>query len=427
MKTKIFFLLILLYSVPLLAQERNLDYFIQKAEENSPLIQKNKNATKIANLDLEQITRVLTKPEIKLEGSLIFAPILSNDNNKVRLEWASNGANNYVGYDLSYADGGHYEAIVSARQPLFTKTFLKAYTDKTGITQKINENAIDLNNHDIEHLVTYQYLLCLQSKQQSEISLTLLKQVNEQLNLMKELVKSAIYKQTDLLLMQIEQQNYRAEYQTYQYDYLNNLYDLNLLCGINESAKVKLKTIHFELNTNLKQNSKFLKSYELDSLNIISEQSIYNLKYKPQLSLMANAGQNAIYLPDIKRFGFSTGLSFSWTLFDGKQQEVEREKSKLQLQNIAFEKHYFINQNFIQKTKILKQLKAQEARIGSLDSRIEQYKNLLSLYKKELRQGQVSIMDFKNLIRDIEAKKQNKVLLQMQRQNLINAYNYWNY
>jgi outer membrane protein TolC len=427
MKTKIYFLLILLYSAPLFAQERDLGYFISKAKENSPLNQKNRNASKIANLDLEQIKRVLSKAEVKLEGSLIFAPILSSDNNKTRLEWASNGANNYVGYDLAYADGGHYEAIISAQQPLFTKTFLKAYTDKAGITQKINENAINLNNHDIEHLVTYQYLLCLKSKQQSEISLALLKQVDEQLNLMKELVKSALYKQTDLLLLQIEEQNYQAEYQSYKYNYLNNLYDLNLLCGINESAKVQLKTIHFELNPDLKQNSKFLKSFELDSLDIISKQSIFNLKYKPQLNLIANAGQNAIYLPNIKRFGFSTALSFSWTLFDGKQQEVENEKSKLQLQNIAFEKNYFINQNSIQKIKILEQLKAQEERIENLNKRIEQYMDLLSLYKKEFKRGQVSIMDYKNLIRDIEAKKQDKIILQMQKQNLINSYNYWNY
>jgi len=36
-------------------------------------------------------------------------------------------------------------------------------------------------------------------------------------------------------------------------------------------------------------------------------------------------------------------------------------------------------------------------------------------------------MDFKNLLKDITAKKQDYLLLRMEKLLLINSYNYWNY
>jgi hypothetical protein len=52
----------------------------------------------------------------------------------------------------------------------------------------------------------------------------------------------------------------------------------------------------------------------VDSLNITADQSISDLKYKPQVNLFANAGLNAIYLPAFNRFGLSTGITFSWNI-----------------------------------------------------------------------------------------------------------------
>jgi len=171
----------------------------------------------------------------------------------------------------------------------------------------------------------------------------------------------------------------------------------------------------------------FLISYKLDSLNIIAEQSINELKYKPQVNLFADAGLNAVYLPSFNRLGFSTGIAFSWNIFDGNQREIQREKSTIDLQTIEFEKKNFITQNDIYKNKILNQISTLDQRLKIIEEQIDQYDQLYNAYRKELSQGEVSVIDFKNLLKDIVAKKQESLLLKMEKQMLINSFNYWNY
>jgi len=53
------------------------------------------------------------------------------------------------------------------------------------------------------------------------------------------------------------------------------------------------------------------------------------------------------------------------------------------------------------------------------------YLQLLEIYKTELSQGSISIIDFTNTIRDMATLKQKIILLEMEKQALINTYNYW--
>ncbi|MCW8955443.1 MAG: histidine kinase, partial [Gammaproteobacteria bacterium] len=82
---------------------------------------------------------------------------------------------------------------------------------------------------------------------------------------LQPLVENAIYKQTDLMLLKIEYQNYESELNAAQSEYRNNLYDLNLICGINDTSLVQLQTADFKLKPDFKNESQFLTSYKLDS------------------------------------------------------------------------------------------------------------------------------------------------------------------
>jgi hypothetical protein len=62
-----------------------------------------------------------------------------------------------------------------------------------------------------------------------------------------------------------------------------------------------------------------------------------------------------------------------------------------------------------------------------IGDQLKQYDILFTAYQNELKQGLISVMDFKNLLKDITAKKQDYLLLGMEKQLLINSYNYWNY
>jgi len=247
------------------------------------------------------------------------------------------------------------------------------------------------------------------------------------LGLMKKLVENAVYKQSDLMLLLIAKQDMELAGKSFEDDYKSNLYDLNLLCGINDTTAVEIQEPDLQLKPTTGSGSQFLTSYKLDSLSIIADQSISELKYKPQLSTFANAGLNAVNVPAFNRLGFSAGLTFSWNLYDGNQRKLEREKSNVNISTLLFEKNHFITQQEINKNKIRSQLKSLDERGAILEDQLQQYEKLCKAYENELSQGLVSVMDFKNLLKDITVKKQEFLLQRMEKQLLINSYNYWNF
>jgi outer membrane protein TolC len=426
-KTIIFSVLILFTGLAISAQEQDLTYYIRQAKMNSPLINKALNDNKIVTLDLQQINRILTNPEINFVSGVTLAPIISHDNNTDRFQLASEGATDYTGHDLALTDGGQYQALVSVKQPLLSGLKYKAYENKADVSQRINSNNINLTIHELEQLVGYQYILCLKAKQQAVNSLALLNQITDQVLVMKKLVDNAVYKQTDLMILQIEAQNYEAEYQANISDYKTSLYDLNQVCGINDTTTVELADINFALTPETLGKSNFLVSYHLDSLNILADRTISELKYKPQLDIFADVGLNAAYLPYLKRTGLSTGFTLTWNIFDGHQRNIQREKSAIDLQTLEFEKQNFMTVNEINKRKILDQITALDQRITVSEKQAGQYESLYDAYSKELAIGEVSVMDFKNLVKDMAVKKQEILQLKLEKQLLINSFNYLNY
>jgi len=409
------------------SQQRDLNYYLEEAQLNSPLLQKNKNNSRIIDLDLLQTERILKNPVINLESNLLFAPIITHTTNSNRLDLVSNGSDNYTGYDLAISNGGQYQAFLTLKQPLLGKSNLKVYTQKSDISKKQNNNSTSLTIHEIEQLVSYQYILCIKSNVQIKNEKQLIAQLNDQLNVMQKLVNSAVYKQTDLLLLKIEKQNLEISNKAFEDDYKSNLYDLNLLCGIKDSSRVDIQESYLQMRPEISSQSMFLTSYKLDSLGIMADQSISELKYKPQLNLFANAGLNAVYIPTFNRLGFSAGLTFSWNLYDGNQRKLEREKSNVTINTLQYEKNHFINQLEINKNKIKSQINSLNERTVLIENQLKQYEKLYEAYQNELKQGLISVMDFKNLMKDITTKKQDFLLLKMEKQLLINSYNYWNY
>jgi outer membrane protein TolC len=419
--------ILLLLTGMIYSQQRDLNYYLEQARLNSPLIQKNKNDSRIIDLDLLQTERILKNPVINLESNLLFAPIISHTTNSDRLDVVSNGSDNYTGYDLAISNGGQYQAFITLKQPLLGNSNLKAYSQKSDISKKQKNNSTSMTIHEMEQLVSYQYILCIKSNVQIKNVEQLIAQLNDQLNVMQKLVNSAVYKQTDLLLLQIEKQNLEISNKAFEDDYKSNLFDLNLLCGIKDSSRVDIQETDFQMRPEISSQSMFLTSYKLDSLGIMADQSISELKYKPQLNLFANAGLNAVYIPTLNRLGFSAGLTFIWNLYDGNQRKLEREKSNVNINTIQFEKDHFISQVEINKNKIKSQINSLNERTVLIENQLKQYEKLYDAYQNELKQGLISVMDFKNLMKDITTKKQDYLLLKMEKQLLVNSYNYWNY
>jgi len=423
------FLLCLLCSVSLLSwsQAKDMSYYLEQAKANSPLIHTYSNERDLLTLDLDQLRSVLMKPEISLGANLLFAPVISHDNMLTKLQFVTEDAITYAGYDLAATDGGQYQAGVSITQPLLNGPVLQSYENKNEISKKITSNNIKLSIHELEQLVAYQYLLCIKSGKEAEYYLDLADLLADQIDILNTLVESSIYSQADLLLLGLELDNMNASYYASISDYRTGLYDLNLICGIEDTAMVELDAVQLEISWPDSERSAFAMSYKLDSLSLIAEREIFNQKYRAQISLFLNAGLNAVYLPSFNRIGFSTGLSLSWILFDGHQRDIQEQKTVIELNSLEFEKRNVMLKADLQRKKILQQIKALKIQEKLVQEQIEKYTLLAESYQKSLQLGTVSIMDLKNIVKDMSAKKQELLRFEMEKQFLINSYNYWNF
>ncbi len=420
-------ILFLFLQVNVFAQTKDLNYFIEQAKTNSPLIFEHQTQNKVLAAEAKRLKAFYTQPEISLDAGILFAPIVSNNNNITKFQWITEDAANYYGYDLAVSDGGQYQTIVNIDQPLFGGSKLKTVYQNQDILRKKNLNDIRLTEHDLEKIVGYQYLRCLQAQEQIQFTKDLIKLMIQENTQMKILVQNGIYKISDLQRLKIELQTYKAQMEQARTTYKQNLLDMNIICGINDTISVKLQIIKFSLKTVITDSSLFIEQYRLDSLNLWSLQQISEMKYKPQVNLFANGGLNAIYLPKLNRLGMSVGIHLSWTIFDGHQRNFMRDKMNILMQDITFKKQQFTTEQSLRLAKIIAAIKNIDKQLTIKTVQQKEYNKLLEIYKTELSQGSISVIDFTNTIRDIARLKQEIILLRMKKQALINNYNYWNY
>lgn len=422
---KIVVVLLLFFSSSSLKAQ--LTDYVEVAKRNSPLINENTNLIQVNGLEAERLKAFYTKPQVGVTASYLFSPIISNDNGNTKLEINSTGANSYFGYDLASSNGGQYQAQLNITQPLFNEYRLKTVQEQLLVSSQINQNVAKLTAHDIEKIVTDQYILCLQDYKQINYTENLIKLLSEQKEILQKLVLGTIYKQSDLTLLNIEYQNFLLQRSQLKANIRRDFLDLNILCGINDTTVVELQNIELIPNIITEQSS-YLEKYRLDSLNLFAQQKMFELKYKPQINWFANTGLNGVYVPDIwRRFGFSAGLSLTYNILDGNQKNITRNKTQLLQKSISLYRDNFTRINSLRKTKILNELSSYTDRINIIQQQMKDYETLMNSYKKEIISGQLSIINYITTLKNMATVQRDFTLLSSQKQTLINTYNYWNW
>jgi outer membrane protein TolC len=420
------FLILILSSTLLHAQD--LDFYVDQAKANSPLIQDNRNQSEAARLESERLKSFYTKSQITLTGSYLFAPVISRDNGQSKLDLNPSGSTeNYSGYDLAASNGGVYQGLLNINQPLFNSVRYETTAEQVLIGARINENTIQLTAHDLEKFITDQYILCLQDYRQTEYLGNLVRIIAEQRNMVSKLVENGIAKQSDLSLLNIEQKTQQTALNTFRATYRRDLMDLRVLCGIPDTTYQVLNDIDLQPREDVSV-SKFTERYRLDSLNLLAAQRVFELKYKPVVGLFANTGLNAVYAPTIpNRVGISAGVNFTMNLTDGEQRNITQQRTAVLMKSTQLYKYFFYSQNQVRKNRILTELKSINERITLTEDQLREYQKLLELYKQELSRGQISVINYITTLKNMAISQRDFVILKTNKELLINLYNYWNW
>lgn len=429
MKLKLLFSgLFLFATASVLHAQRSVQNYIEAARQNSPLIKDNQNLSKANQLEVERLKAQFTKPTVSFNANYNFTPILSTDNN-THPELNSRGAQNYYGYDLGLTNGGLYQGLVTVTQPLFYNERYKAYEEQANIYSLIYQNNIKLAVHDIEKLVIDQYILCLLDLQQSKYAEDMMKLLGQQRVIVQKLVNSAMLKQSDLNLVNIEYGNFENQVVLSRANYRRDLMDLNILSGIKDTSLVQLDTLVLTPRLDVSSfSSQYFQKFRLDSLSLTATQKVFETRYKPQVNVFANSGLNAANISTLpRRFGIGGGVSLIWNFYDGKQKDITRKKTNILLQSVSSYRENFLAINDVRKNKFIIELNSYKERAELLQQQLKEYQSVIDSYRRELLSGQQSVINFINIIRNMGIVQRDYTLLQTNQLLLINAYNYWNW
>ena len=177
--------------------------------------------------------------------------------------------------------------------------------------------------------------------------------LKKQLQITTELMQKGMETAKNYLLLKVEARkqkvNATGTYQTFR----DNLFILDSACGTTDTQFVKIEPVQLEITPPVSK-SNFTLKYTIDSLEAVTDQLVFENKYNPQFKLFMNAGLNAVELEGIQRkFGFSAGVNFSLTLFDGMQESFNRQQNEIQLKTINSYKKNSLKNIAVEKQKSL--------------------------------------------------------------------------
>ncbi|HEX2866084.1 MAG TPA: TolC family protein [Ignavibacteriales bacterium] len=405
-----------------LSAQNNLQYYLSAALRNSPAIKENQSSIQIIRLDRQLNNAEFSLPQVSLTANYLFAPYFNNNELVTTAPQPT-----AIGYDASVTNGGLYSAQVNLSKNIFNSGLTNAYDMQTGLQITSTEHAIQTVKHNLEKDITDQYILTYQAEELYYLSEALIDTVRQQLDLTRALMLRGLAKQSDYLLLKVELANQEIASLEALSSYKTNLYELNTSCGITDTALVELT--HADLKKRDPVNeSNFLRKYSIDSMLIVSRQKVLETKYLPQLSIFANAGLNAVELTGIQRkFGISAGLNFSYPIFDGGQRNITRQQSAVSADILGLQK---VNQRVTiqnKKNETSSQLSALSRNMNAINGQIKDYEQIIRLSRSELRQGQLTMIEFITILRNFLDLKKTEIQTYTNYQQAINQFNYWNW
>jgi outer membrane protein TolC len=425
MKNTFLLIIAFILNIPANAQNKSLDYFLVKAEENAKEIQVNNNLLKIGELQNTIITAQNNGFKVDATSEILVAPFF-NSNGRV-IEITTMPSNNAYGYDAGVTNGGLYSAQVNVTKSLFNK----AATDNLLFQNKIQNNTISLSSeavlHNLKKNIIDTYIIVYQYQLQENFAKTLKTDLEKRLQVVELLVKRGILLESDYLLLKLDVDAKDSEIQQIQANLNMANAQLYSLCGMPIEDYLPLEMPDLSLKNNA--NAFFYqKKFENDSLQLIADQNVFENQYKPQVTAYGNTGLNAIDASNIPHnFGLSVGVKLSIPIYDGQQKKQNALQNELKQESLNFYKEN--NQIQLQNNlkSIEEQMNALEQNKLLTDAQIKQQEKILEIYKGKLVKGETSVIDYLNLIQNYNLTVYIKLQMQTNLWLLYNQYNYTNW
>ena len=234
------------------------------------------------------------------------------------------------GYDQAVSNGGNYVAIGSGSKPVLNRNILRNDYQIIGNQGQGLRNAYRRSALDLRISITDQFLTAYAAEQQLQFAGQLLARLREQDRVLRALVDGGVYKQTQYLSYYLQVQTQEVAVQQARLGYRRELGQLRYLAGVADTALVAVVPPDPPTHPRLAGlNSVRQRQYTLDSLRLVLERRAVDLRYRPRVSLVLDAGlQSSVPTPLYlgRSFGLSGGVQLGVPIFDGHQRQLQYER-----------------------------------------------------------------------------------------------------
>jgi outer membrane protein TolC len=393
---------------PLVAQQKDLSFYIDQAINSSPLLKDYKYKT-LSNAQDSLLVKAVRKPQVTAAGQILIAPY--NDN---------------FGYDEAISNGQNYIAVAGVTQTMFNRNHMLNSFENLNLQNKTISNDAKLTEQELKKNITDKYITAFIAYSEFLAGKEVLALLREEDELLKLLAEKGIYKQSEYLSFLIEEQTQETSILQQQIDYKQDLYELNVLCGISDTVTYILSDPDIkQFKAASIENSPVYQQFKVDSLMILNSQQAVKLNYGPAVSWFADAGVSSTeLLKTYKHFGFSFGVNFTMPIYDGKQRDKEINKLKIKDESRKSYQDFFKNQYSAKRLQIAQKIQSYDQLEISLRKQLGNINTLIEMNKLQLNNGELSISDYLLTIKNYIETKHQLNLMQLEKSQMINELNY---
>ena len=392
------------------AQSNQLEYYVENALQNSPLLKDYQNQVTLNKYD-SLLIRATFKPQVMGSSINTFAPTIRG--------W---------GYDGAISNGGGFATLVGVNQALPNKKNLQSQFENIALQNQSISNTSKVTVQDLKRSIIGQYISAEGSLEQLNVNEEISGLLGKEEIILKKLTQSNVYRQVDYLafLVTLKQQDLLVKQLAIQYKNDFNL--LRYLCGITDTAAVLLQNPDIRLKPlpGITQ-SVFFKQFTIDSLKLINNKKLADIIYRPKVNLYADAGFNStLAYSAYKNLGTSFGVSLIVPIYDGQQKKLQYSKIDMEENTREHYQTFFVSQYQQQINQLNQQLTATDDLIADISQQLKYTQSLIQVNGKLLQTGEVKVTDYiiaiNNYINASNLITQNNI----SRLQIINQLNYWN-
>jgi outer membrane protein TolC len=405
-----YFLIFLLSGLTLVAhnQTHNLDFYIKAGLQNSPLLNDYRNQINSAIND-SLLIRAAKKPLVEAKSQLQYFPSYHN-----------------FGYDEAITNGGNYTAVMGVSQNIFNNKELDNKYKAVDLQKKLINNSSRISVTELNRIITDQYLTTFSGYNDLIFNKAFLELSEKENEIVNQLVRNGMYKQTDYLSLLVETQAQEILVSQLKNQFRKDLMQLNQICGLNDTAWYEMTEPQIEIKgTPDITMAPLYVQFKIDSMRIENEKMAIDIRYKPKVNWYADAGiLTSTPWNFYQHFGYSAGISLNIPVYDGKQRVIEKQKLEFDENSRKSYENNYRKQYFQQVQQLNDELKALNGMSDQMEKQLKTSDQLLKALKEQLESGNIQMTEYINALKNFKTISRNLNLNNIQKLQVINEMNF---